>query len=519
MVRRTVESFGLFVLFSALLVPFAIAADSSEGKPEPAKRQEIDYELFKVFVDTLDQVDRNYVKDVDRRKLIEAAIRGMLSELDPYSSYINPKQLTGFEENIESKFGGIGIRITTEGGPLRIISPLVGSPAYRAGVQAGDRVVKINGESTKGFRIDEAVRRLKGKEGTSVEMTSIHAGETEQHTVKLTREVIQLQTVLGDTRKDDDSWDYMLDHDRKIGYIRLTSFGRRTAADMRKALDELTQQGVQGLVLDLRFNPGGLLSSAIEICDMFISEGRIVSTAGRNSRERKWDAHKRGTYEGFPMAVLVNRYSASASEIVSACLQDHQRAIVVGERSFGKGSVQNVIRLEGGRSALKLTTAGYLRPSGKNIHRFSGAKDSDDWGVTPSEGFALRLDDAETAQLTLVRRERDVVLPKKKEVKPAPVNPDPSVPMNPDPQVPDAKEKKTPPPVNPDPPINPDPKVKGQKQSTGKAPRLIIVRVALADDAAAKDEENKDDKKDAKFVDRQLQKALEYLTAEIARAK
>ncbi|MCH8828667.1 MAG: PDZ domain-containing protein, partial [Planctomycetes bacterium] len=248
-------------MLSALLAPLANAAESSDGKTEPAK-QEIDYELFKVFVDTLDQVDRNYVKDVDRRKLIEAAIRGMLSELDPYSSYINPKQLSRFETSVESKFGGIGIQITTEGGPLRIISPLVGSPAYRAGVQAGDRVVKINGKSTKGIRIDEAVRRLKGDAGTSVEMTIIHAGETKPHTIKITREVIKLQTVLGDTRQDDDSWDYMLDHDRKIGYIRLTSFGRRTSADLRKALDELTQQNVQGLILALRFNPGGLLSSA-----------------------------------------------------------------------------------------------------------------------------------------------------------------------------------------------------------------------------------------------------------------
>ena len=511
MVRRSLHTLGLFVLLSALLIPLANAADSLDGKKQPAKKQEIDYELFKVFVDTLDQVDRNYVKDVDRRKLIEAAIRGMLSELDPYSNYINPKQLTGFQERIESKFGGVGIRITTKGGPLMIISPLVGSPAYRAGVQAGDRIVKINGESTKGFRIDEAVRRLKGKEGTSVEMTIIHAGETKQHTVKLTREVIQLQTVMGDTRKDDDSWDFMLDHERKIGYIRLTSFGRRTSNDMRKALNELAQQNVQGLVLDLRFNPGGLLSSAIEICDMFISEGRIVSTAGRNSRERKWDAHKKGTFEGFPMAVLVNRYSASASEIVAACLQDHKRAIVVGGRSFGKGSVQNVIRLEGGKSALKLTTAGYMRPSGKNIHRFSGAKDSDEWGVTPSEGFALRLDDADMALLSRIRRERDIVPARKKAEEPLPANPDPEAPL---PKNPDPKVKETPL------PDNPDPKVKGQQQSKGDTRRLIVVRVAFADDTGAKAEKTKGGaKKDAKFVDRQLQKALEYLTAEIARAK
>ena len=154
---------------------------------------------------------------------------------------------------------------------------------------------------------------------------------------------------------------------------------------VRKALEQLKKQNMRGLIVDLRYNPGGLLSSAIEICDMFVEKGRIVSTKGRNVKERKWDAHKKDTFSGFPMVVMVNQYSASASEILSACLQDHKRAIVVGERTFGKGSVQNIIQLEGGKSALKLTTASYWRPNGKNIHRFPKSKDSDDWGVTPNK--------------------------------------------------------------------------------------------------------------------------------------
>ena len=207
----------------------------------------------------------------------------------------------------------------------------------------------------------------------------------------ITREWVHVETVLGDRRKSDDSWDFMLDHDKHIGYIRLTAFSRDTAQDLKKALVELRKEGLKGLILDLRFNPGGLLNSAIEVSDLFIAKGRIVSTKGRNTPERVWDAQKEGTFEGFPMAVLVNHYSASASEIVSACLQDHKRAAVIGERTWGKGSVQNVIELEGGKSALKLTTASYHRPSGKNIHRFPDAKETDEWGVMPDAGYEVRL--------------------------------------------------------------------------------------------------------------------------------
>ena len=195
------------------------------------------------------------------------------------------------------------------------------------------------------------------------------------------------------------------------GLHPLTSFSRDTARDLRTALRKLNKTKLRGLILDLRFNPGGLLNSAIEVCGMFISEGRIVSTAGRNSPERAWDAHPGEVFENFPMVILVNRYSASASEIVSACLQDHKRALVVGERTWGKGSVQNVIELEGGNSLLKLTTAAYKRPSGKNIHRFPNAKDSDEWGVMPDKGYDLKLSEKDMFRLMLDRRDRDVLQP------------------------------------------------------------------------------------------------------------
>ncbi len=371
------------------------------------------YEQLRLFIDTLDQIDRNYVNDISRRELMEAAIRGMLQKLDQYSNYIPPSDMERFRGSVESEFGGIGIQVTAENGILRVISPIVGSPAYRQGLIAGDHITQIEGKPTKGITIDEAVRQMKGKVGTAVTITVVHPNDPMPKEIKIKRAIIRVDSVLGDLRKEDDAWNFFYDEEKKLGYVRITSFTRRTVDELRVAMKELLAKNVKGLVLDLRFNPGGLLSTAIEVCDMFIEEGRIVSTEGRNAPKRTWDAHKKGTFPDFPMAILVNRYSASASEIVSACLQDHGRAVVIGERTWGKGSVQNIIDLEHGRSALKLTTASYKRPSGKNIHRFKGAKDSDDWGVLPSDGYKVRLTSKEMRDLSDYRRERDIVRERK----------------------------------------------------------------------------------------------------------
>jgi carboxyl-terminal processing protease len=270
-------------------------------------------------------------------------------------------------------------------------------------------ITKIEGEGTKGITLDGAVKRLKGEVGTAVSFTVRHKHNGKEEDFSVKREIVRVDSVLGDTRNGDDSWHWLLDDEKKIGYIRITSFSRHTADDLRTAVRQLTDDGLRGLIIDLRFNPGGLLTSAIDICDMFIEEGVIVSTKGRNTPENPRYAKKAGTFENFPMAILVNRYSASASEIMSACLQDHNRAVIIGERTWGKGSVQNIINLEEGKSALKLTTAAYHRPSGKNIHRFDGAKDEDDWGVRPNEGFDIRFSDEEMSQAIEYRRRKDVV--------------------------------------------------------------------------------------------------------------
>lgn len=390
-----------------LLVPPAVAEDAARTPEDEAGY----YELMKNFADTFEQIERNYVKDVDRRKLMEAAIQGMMSELDQYSAYISPEDLNRFNEAVEQEFGGVGIQVQLDPKTrmLTVVSPLPGTPAYRAGVLAGDTIVEIEGKPTEGFTIEDAVRVLKGEPGDPVTIGVRHLGSDEIERVTLVRDIIQVATVMGDHYNDDGTWNFMLDPKEKIGYIRLTHFSRRSADELLDALKILKKQGMKALILDLRFNPGGLLTQAVEIADMFLDSGRIVSTKGRNTEERTWDARKAGTWSDFPMAVLVNHYSASASEILSAALQDHNRAVVVGQRTWGKGSVQNVIELEGGASALKLTTASYHRPSGKNIHRFPGAKESDEWGVMPNDGDKVDMSPEQLRKYLDYRRQRDIL--------------------------------------------------------------------------------------------------------------
>ncbi|MFQ5927102.1 MAG: S41 family peptidase [Terriglobia bacterium] len=367
------------------------------------------YEFYRLLVDALDHIEQSYVTEVDRKELLESALQGMLGSLDPYSNYIPPKHLRQFERQTKGSFGGIGIQISVRSRELVVISPLAGTPAYKAGILAGDRIVEIEGESTEGITVDEAVSKLTGRPGTKVTITVVHAGKPESESITLTREIIRIGSVLGDTRKPDDTWDWIIDKEAGIAYIRINFFISPTAKDLRNALEEAKAQGLEGLVLDMRFNPGGLLQSAIDVTDLFLKDGLIVSTKGRNTVPRDWNASGEGRFADFPMAVLVNRFSASASEIVAAALQDHKRAVIVGERTWGKGSVQNVIELEDGISALKLTTAEYHRPDGRNIHRRKDAKKTDKWGVIPDKGFKIEYTTEKIGQHIHYRMERDKI--------------------------------------------------------------------------------------------------------------
>ena len=484
------------------VLPADQVGQDSLGKKEQADKGAEYYELFKVLADTMDQVERNYVKDISRRELMEAAIRGVLEKLDPYSNYISPEEIGSFKTAVENQFGGIGIQVDVRRGRLFVVSPLVGSPAYRAGLQAGDAIVEIDGKSSVDIDLEEAIRRLKGEAGTRVTITLTHPPKPDRRSVTIEREIIQVETVLGDRRDDHDRWDFMLDQEQRIGYIRITAFGRDTFRDLHAAMKELDEQKLRGLIVDLRFNPGGLLTSAIEVADLYLTEGEIVSTAGRNSPKRSWSARKPDTFEGFPMVVLVNRYSASASEIVSASLQDHKRAIVIGERTWGKGSVQNVIELENGKSALKLTTASYRRPSGHNIHRFPDSKESDEWGVLPDPGYEIKLGEEEMSRLVALRRQRDILQ----------VNH--SVPL-------DAASPSSP-------PAKPEDDKSADAPEESKDASKEPPDANKADAPASETPQGEEKPADATVApgeakspsdDRQLQKALDYLSSELAKAQ
>ena len=387
-------------------------ADKSSVEKAPSARDQEYYELMEVFADTFEQIERNYVKEVDRRKLMEAALKGMLLNLeDPYSNYISPDEIAQFKQVIEQEFQGIGIHVTVDpqNRRLTVMSPLPGSPAHKAGIRAGDIIMDIEGKSTEGMSLEDAVKLMKGPPGTTVKVGVLHTGEKKAEQLTVGRAMVQLASVMGDAYNPDGTWNFLLNPEKKIGYIRLISFSRNTSTELRAALNKLESEGMKALILDLRNNPGGLLPQAIEVADLFLEEGTIVSTKGRNTEERKFDARKKGTIPNVPMAILVNRYSASASEIVSAALQDHKRGIVIGERSWGKGSVQNVIDLEAGKSQLKLTTASYHRPSGKNIHRFPNATEKDEWGVMPDDGYSIRFTNEEFQKFMDARRQRDVL--------------------------------------------------------------------------------------------------------------
>jgi len=358
----------------------------------------------RVFAFALDQVHGRSLKEVDRHTLLQGALGGMVAELgDQHSEYVSPERFTGLEQMLGQKFGGLGIEIAIDPDTQDlIVNTLLGGPAEKAGVRPGDTILQVDGKSTKGLTLYEARRLLRGEAGTRVVLSVRHEGEEKAVEIPIVRAVIHSDTVTGDRRKPDRTWNFFLEGQDRIGYVRISDFGDRTADELEKALRDLLDVGMQGLILDLRDNPGGLLIPAVRVCDLFISSGEIVTTRGRGGEKRE-DFQARGerTLRGFPMAVLVNEYSASASEIVAACLQDHGRAVIVGEHTYGKETVQEIIRLPSDYGALKVTVATYWRPSGKNISRppnadeagkQAKAQSTGDWGVKPDDGCEVRLD-------------------------------------------------------------------------------------------------------------------------------
>ncbi len=390
------------------LVAIMLAAVLSLACYEKASRNR----YAAVVASAMQTIEDNYFEEVEPRELFERAMEGMVSGLDEYSDYIPPKLYLQFQQSIEQEFVGIGIVV--DGPPnierITVVSPVYDSPAYRAGVRAGDVILRIDGESTEGRILTDCVDAIKGLQGTTVELLVQHMGDEDPVSLKIRRDVIRTRSVLGDTRGEAGRWNYYLQQHPDIGYVRITTFGEHTIEELEEVL-RFEDHPVKSLILDLRGNAGGLLSAAVDTCDMFLDEGVIVSTRGRGGSEQRTFSARSGVIvdRRLPVVVLVDRFSASASEIVAACLQDYGRAKVVGQRTWGKGTVQNIIPLESGRSALKLTTASYWRPSGKNIHRGREDTEQHDWGVRPDEGLQVMLTDEQYRDLFEQRRQRDIL--------------------------------------------------------------------------------------------------------------
>jgi len=336
-----------------MLLAGVLIGKSLEGRSIAAMET---YDKLKVFAEVLSQLEKNYVEPVDSTKLVDGALQGMVSTLDPHSAYMPPDVYREIQVDTKGEFGGLGIQIGMKENRLVVISPIEGTPADRAGVKAGDLITEIEGTTTKNMTLVDAVNKLRGPKGTKVKLTLLREGQAAPIRVTLTRETIKIQSVKSQ----------MLDD--HIGYIRLTQFQEQTSADLKQALKQLLAQGAQSLILDLRNNPGGLLTSAVEVSEQFLPKNKlVVSIRGRSGAAEEYRANGESPVTDMPMIILVNAGSASASEIVSGALQDWGRAVILGTTTFGKGSVQTIISLSDG-SGLRLTTAKYYTPKDRSIH-------------------------------------------------------------------------------------------------------------------------------------------------------
>jgi carboxyl-terminal processing protease len=364
------------VFLAGLMAGTAVTPLRALGQDAP---NDSTYQQLSLFGDIFERVKANYVIDPPSDKLIYNAINGMLTGLDPHSSYMNAKQYADMQVETTGQFGGLGLEVTQAGGLLKVISPIDGTPAFRAGIKPGDIIVDIDSHSTEGLNLDDAVDKMRGAVGSQITLTLKRSGIDTPVIVTLTREIIQIQAVKSKVFPSPDG---------DIGYIRLASFSEQADADIRKAVTDMQKKSsghIHAYILDMRGNPGGLLDQAVAVGDDFLNSGEIVSTHGRHSQDDQvWYAQPGDITGGAPIVILTNEGTASAAEIVSAALQQNRRALVLGMPTFGKGSVQTIVPIPG-NGALRLTTALYYTPSGKSIQ---------DYGVTPD----VKVDDTRTPQ-------------------------------------------------------------------------------------------------------------------------
>ena len=383
-----------------------------------------DVALHRLLIDARKHLGKR--EDLAKGQDITHSLNGMLGKLDKHTGYIPPEVVDQFRSGTSGKFKGIGVQIRRNEArdQLQVVTPIFNSPAHKAGLKANDIITTIISEvdpktgdaypeaiitPTKGLTTEDAVKKILGKPGTRIKLMVEREGNAKPIEYTLIRGTIEVESVLGAKRGAKDAWDYVIDPENRICYVRLTQFSENSYAELEKIMKQLSKDGVKGFILDLRFNPGGLLDSSIKISDLFMDDGMIVSIRHRDGTETSYVGRSEGGYLTFPMVCLINSGSASASEIVSACLQDHGRAIVMGSRSFGKGSVQTIHGFDN-NSILKLTTATFWRPSGRNLNKAStSSKDTDEWGVTPNKGFELKLTKKEENELFDHLRELEII--------------------------------------------------------------------------------------------------------------
>lgn len=391
------KRFGLQILLVLSFVFFALPVEAKKEKKDEAPKASV-YHYLNIFSETFKRAKTDYVEEVPDQKLIEYAINGMLSSLDPHSSYLNEEMFKEMQEQTKGEFGGLGIEVTMDNGWIKVISPIDDTPAYKAGIKAGDYITHIDGTAVLGQTLTEAVDKMRGPVKTKVKLTIRRKGQ-DAFDVTLERAVVKIRSIRSEDKGN-------------VGYIRISSFSETTTDDVKKAVEKAQKEhkdNLAGFVLDLRNNPGGLLDQAVSVTDLFLDEGEIVSTRPRRPEEiQRYSATKGDIIKDIPIVVLINEGSASAAEIVAGALQDHKRAVVVGTRSFGKGSVQTVIPVSSGIGAIRLTTARYYTPSGRSIQ----AKGIEPDIVIPPahvEYYAGRFDDFAEASLpnALAKQDED----------------------------------------------------------------------------------------------------------------
>lgn len=374
--------------------------------PQMTARQHTVLNTYSPLVEVDALAKQRYVEHIDGEQLVAGAIRGLLRQLDPYSGYVSEAELAAFQRRSNGDYIGVGVEVGMERGQLTVIAPVEGSPAAKAGILAGDVILAIDGQEIEGRSVFDVEELVGGRPGTTVRLRVRHRGTEEPTAITVVRGPVSLVTVRGFRRDSAGRWVYMIDDDHRIGYIRVSNFLSNTMRAFEEALQEIVAGGAHGLVIDLRFNPGGVMQQAVAMVDRFVDEGVILSTVTRRKAVREYVATQRGTLDDIALAVLINGASASSSEIVAGSLQAFDRAVVVGERSFGKGSVQQLIHLTEHHAAIKLTTAYYRLPDGRIIHRTRTSLDSGTWGVIPN--IEIALDHEEVRAIQASRRGLDL---------------------------------------------------------------------------------------------------------------